>query len=166
MLEQLSQLINQFGQSAVVENSAVPNEHNAGVMQEAQSAIVNGLQGLAAQGNTSQLAKMLQNPQAINAEHPAVQNIAGSFLNNITEKFGINKETATQIASSIIPSVLSKFATKANDPNDSSINLTNILGSLTGGAGGGSMISQLGKSFLDKDKDGDVDLNDVKGLFS
>lgn len=166
MLEQLTQLIQQFGQSAVVENNAVPNEQNQGVMQEAQNAIINGLQGMATQGNASQLTEMLQNPGAINESHPAVQNITNNFLGGITEKFGINKESATQIASSLIPMVLSQMAKKTNDPNDKSFDLSNILGSLTGGGSGSSMISQLGKSFLDKDKDGDVDLNDLKGLFS
>jgi len=165
MLEQLNQLIRQFGQNAVVENNAVPNEQNEAVMQEAQSAILSGLQSMAANGNTQQLTQFLQNPEAINENHPAVQNISNNFLGGITEKFGISKQTATQIAAMLIPLVLSQVVKRTNDPNDSGFSLPNILGSLTGGAqqqqGGGSIISQIGNSFLDKDGDGDVDLNDI-----
>ena len=34
MFEQLTQLVQQFGDDAVVKNSAIPNEHNEAVMQE------------------------------------------------------------------------------------------------------------------------------------
>ncbi|HTN47506.1 MAG TPA: hypothetical protein VL098_14240 [Flavipsychrobacter sp.] len=169
MLEQLNQLIRQFGQQAVVDNNEVPNEHNEGVMQEAQSAIFAGLQNMVANGQTQQLTDMLQSGASVDQNNPMVQGIANNFLGGITEKFGISKQTATQIAAMLIPMVLSQLTKRTSDTNDNGFNLPDILGSLVGGgakqqSGGGSAISQLGKSFLDKDKDGDVDLNDVIGM--
>ncbi len=168
MLEQLNQIIRQFGQDAVVNNEAVANEHNDGVMQEAQHAILAQLQNMAAGGQVNQLTDLLQNANSINADHPAVQNISNNFLDGITQKFGINKQTATQIATMLIPMVLSQLSKKANDPNDNSFSLPDILGSVLGGAQSApgqnsSPLSEIGKSFLDRNKDGKVDLNDIMG---
>jgi hypothetical protein len=38
MFEQLTNLVKQFGRDAVVNNAAVPNEHNEAVMSEASSS--------------------------------------------------------------------------------------------------------------------------------
>ena len=46
MFEQLTQLVQQFGGDAVVNNSAVPNEHNEAVMNEASSSIMSGLKNI------------------------------------------------------------------------------------------------------------------------
>lgn len=168
MLEQLNQIIRQFGQSAVVDNAEVPTQLNEGVMQEAKTAIFSGLQNMVANGQTQELTNFLQNTNSIDQNNPAVQGITNNFLGGITEKFGISKQTGTQIAAMLIPLALSQLSKRTNDPNDSGFNLSNIIGSLTGSGqqpqAGGSSISQIGKSFLDRDKDGDVDLNDVKGL--
>ncbi len=154
MLEQLNEIIRQFGQSAVVDNADVPNEHNDAVMQEAQSSIMNGLQGMVANGQISQLTDMLNSGGSLDQNNPAVQGMANNFLGGITEKFGISKETATKIAMSLIPMVLAQFSKKAGDPNDNSLNITDILGSLTGGGSGsgdfGSVLSNIGKSIFGK----------------
>ena len=44
MFEQLTQLVQQFGNDAVVRNDAIPNEQNEAVMNEASSSIISGLQ--------------------------------------------------------------------------------------------------------------------------
>lgn len=169
MLEQLNQLIRRFGEDAVVNNEAIANEHNEGVMQEAQSAIFAQLQNMAASGEINQLADLLQNGNNISSDNPAVQNISNNFLEGITSKFGINKQTAAQIAAILIPLVLSRLSEKANDPNDNSFSLPDILGSVLGGGrssqgqSSGSPLSEIGKSFLDRNKDGKVDLNDIIG---
>ena len=40
MFEQLSSLMKQFGNEAVINNPAVPNEHNEAVLSEASNSIV------------------------------------------------------------------------------------------------------------------------------
>jgi hypothetical protein len=47
MFEQLTQLVQQFGEDAVVKNSAIPNEHNEAVMKEAGNSIFASLQKMA-----------------------------------------------------------------------------------------------------------------------
>ena len=43
MLEQLTQLVQQYGGDAVVNNTAVPNEHNEAVIGETSNSIFAGL---------------------------------------------------------------------------------------------------------------------------
>lgn len=167
MFEQLSEIMKQVGHSAVVENAAVPNEHNEAVMQEAQKSILDGIQNM----NPAQITQMVEQGTAANGE--GVNNITNQFAGNIAEKFGINSGMAKTIGASLIPIVLGKLMNKAKDPNDQSFGLQDILGSLTGGgaaaAGNGGIqntINSIGSKFgLDKDGDGDVDLNDVTKLF-
>jgi hypothetical protein len=150
MFEQIMQLIQQSGQQSVINNPDVPNEHNEGVIKEAGSAIMASLGKLT---QTGQVNEVLASPEG----HPAVQEIQGNFATSIIEKFGINPATATSIATTLIPTILSAVRN-----NTGGMDLQSILQSF-GGAGG---LSSLGAKFgLDKDNDGDVDLNDVTKMF-
>lgn len=169
MLDQLFEIVQQNAQADVVENSNVPDEKNELVMNEANSTIMNSLQQLIAQGKTDQVAALANDGQESNE---AIGFISGNFIENISQKFGIDKNVASSIAASILPKIIESFFSKAKDPNDSSFNIQDIIGSLTSGNNGlsqGNMqdtISSLGAKFgLDKDKDGDVDLSDVMGMF-
>lgn len=164
MFEQLSEILNQASKSAIVENADVPNEHNEAVTQEAQNSILAGLQNM----NPAQITQMVE--QGTDANSEGVNNITNQFAGNIAEKFGINSNMAKTIGASLIPMVMGKLFNKAKDPNDQSFGLQDILGSLTGGgaASGGiqNTINSIGgKLGLDKDGDGDVDLNDITKMF-
>ncbi len=177
MLEQLMQLIQQSGQQAVVDNSEVPNEHNEAILNEAQQSITSGLQGLAATGELNNLVASAQSDEQV-AAHPAVQQISNNFMGNIMEKFGLNQGTAASIAASVIPMVLGKVMNKGGQQQGGGgFDLGGLLSSLTGGgaaqgqqpaAGGGGLMDSLSnigaKLGLDKDGDGDVDLNDLSKL--
>lgn len=164
MLEQLQSLIRETGLSSVVQNRDVPDEHNEAVMQEAQHSILSGLQHM----DMSQISQLIQQGGAAGSSEAAT-GMTSRFAGNIAEKFGINANIAQTIGASLIPSVLGKFFNKANDPNDNSLNLQDILGSLTGSTNSGNIqntISSIGSKFgLDKDGDGDVDLNDITKIF-
>src|SRR5690606_41017191 len=95
MLNQLNEIIRQFGQQQVVENNQIPTEQNEGIMQEAQNSIFDGLQKMVAQGGAQQLEGFLQNGQNLDSSNPQVQNITNNFLGNVTEKFGIRSEEHT-----------------------------------------------------------------------
>lgn len=159
MLEQLKDLIQNLGQQAVVENQAVPNEQNEAVLQEAQQSIQDNIGQLAQSGQLQDLAQKIQAGQD-SLNHPAVQQIQNNFASNIMQKFGLSDSAAAGVASSLIPSVLQKFMGAGNN-----FNADEILSSLKGG-NIQSTISNIGSKLgLDKDKDGDVDLGDIKKLF-
>ncbi len=180
MLDQLMQLIQQSGQQAVVENNEVPNENNDAILNEAQQSITSGLQDLASTGQLNTLMDSVQNGQSA-TDHPAVQQISNNFMGSIMEKFGLNKGTAATIAAAIIPMVLGKMMNKSGAQQGSGgFDLGGLLSSLTGGnaapaqsqgqqGSGGIMdtISNIGtKLGLDKDGDGDVDMNDLGKMMS
>lgn len=181
MLDQLMQLIQQGSQQAVSENPAIPNEHNEAIQQEAQRSITNSLQGLANTGDLQRLTESVQQGNMPSPDDPVVQRISGDFSGNIMQKLGLNSGMAKMIAAAVIPMVLGKIMKGSGAPGanqqQGGFDLGGLLSSITGGnagtastsgSGGGLMdqISSIGAQLgLDKDGDGDVDLNDLTQLF-
>jgi uncharacterized protein YidB (DUF937 family) len=107
MLEELMKLVQEHGQQAVVNNSAVPNEHNEGIMQEAGSSIMSMVQNMMGSGQGAQIAQAAADPN-----HPAAQQMQSGFMNSIMQKFGIDASTAQNVASSLLPKVLGAFSSQ------------------------------------------------------
>jgi hypothetical protein len=169
MFEQLTELVKQYGGEAVVNNPAVPNEQNDAVMSEASSSIIEGLKSMVANGNISELAEMFQGNNAGNNSNPVVKNLIEQVSGNLGSKFGLSSEASTGVASNLIPQVLESLVNKAKDPNDSSLNIQDIINSISGGNGGGLMdaVSKYGGQFgLDQDGDGKVNMEDVTSVVS
>jgi len=135
MLENLLDLIKQNAGSAIIDNPAIPNQHNEAAITEAGSSIMDGLKNMIASGNVKDVASLFNNQGGDIANHPAAQQIQGGFIQNLMGKFGLNEGAASGIAASLIPMVLQKLVHQTNDPNNSNFNIQNIIGSLTGGGG-------------------------------
>ena len=150
MLDQLMQLVKEFGENEVVKNPEIPNEYNNAVMSEAAYAIGGTMQDALASGNVQGLMNMFTNDddQAV-MSNPLSQQMQGSFIDGITSKLGINKQTAMRIGAMLIPLVVSHMVkrTRSSAPQDSGFNITDLIGSLTGGQGGGNGISNLISQF-------------------
>ncbi|RNL55086.1 hypothetical protein [Pedobacter jejuensis] len=145
MIENLNELVRENVQESVVNNSAIPNEKNEAVIQAASGSIFDTLKDQLFNGNVGGLAEIFNTGKA---EGSAVtQQAAGNFTDKLAG-LGINAETAKGLAASIIPVILGKLTQKTADPNDSSFNIKDVLGSLAGGA------------------DGKLDIGDVIGMFN
>jgi hypothetical protein len=150
MLENLLSLVKEYAQENVVENPQIPNEKNDAVIAEATHSVANGLQEALANGQSEEVLNLFnsQGPTQVMSS-PVAQNIQGGFLENITQKLGLNKNVALGLASTLIPIVLSKMVKRSADPANSNFNIANIIGSLAGGGGNaggggiGSLISQF-----------------------
>lgn len=170
MLDQLLNLVKEHSQDAVVNNPAVPNEHNEGIMQEAVSSITSGLKQELSNGGFQNVLKTLGGQGGGTDGNSIVSNISGNFMNSIMQKFGLNSQTAQSVASSVIPSVMGSLIHKTNDPGDSSLDLGGIFSSLTGGKTSGlnlgSILQSVTQGGLDKNHDGAVNINDVTSMIS
>jgi len=177
MFEQLTQLVQQYGGDAVVNNPAVPNEHNEAVIGETSNSIFAELQKIASEGGAEQLAGLFNGTSAIDNSNPVVKQITQQLSGSLGEKFGLSSETSSGVAASMIPQILSSLVNKAKDPNDNSFNISDIISSISGNSGQASnimdTISKYGMQFgLDQNADGKVDVADVmvvaksKGGFS
>lgn len=166
MFEQLTQLVQQYGGAAVVNNNAVPNEHNEAVISETSNSIFAGLQKIASEGGGEQLAGLFSGKTPIDSSNPVVQQITQQLSGSLGQKFGLSSEASSGVASGMIPQILNSLVNKAKDPNDSSFQISDIISSITGNSGQASgimdTISKYGMQFgLDQNNDGKVDVADV-----
>ncbi len=165
MFDQLTDLVKQFGGDAVVNNTAVPNEQNEAVMNEASSSIIDGLKNMVAQGNISDLAGLFQGNNAGDASNPVVQKLTEQLTGSLGEKFGLSEETSSGVAGSLIPKVLGSLIGNAKAPNQKGFEVSDIINAISGGNGNSSLmdaVSKYGGQFgLDQDGDGKVGMSDA-----
>lgn len=178
MLEELFSLIKEQGTDTIINNPAIPNEQNNGVLADATHSVASELQGVLAGGGLQSVLSLFSNGNNNSGgssllNNPIVSNIISNFTNKLTTNHGIAPDQAGGIANNLIPSVLSNLISKTNDPSNSSFDIGSIISSLTGGAqasvaqngGGGFDISSLVSKFtsgsLDANNDGHVGLDDI-----
>jgi hypothetical protein len=155
MLEVLQGLISQAGQSAVVQNPEVPNEHNEGVMGEVMQGLMGGLTNHAnSQGGSGLMS------------NPIVASIAQSVIGNIMSKFGLSNSAASGVVGSMLPSVLGGLINKTNDANDSSVDMGGIMNVLSGGKTSGIDFGSLLSKGAGAMADGKLDMSDLINLAS
>jgi hypothetical protein len=133
MLEQLFNLVQGEAHQDIINNPAIPNEHNNSAVGLATESIFNGLQSTVASGGIGQLLSLFGGKSSTGMSNPIVSGIANNLVGSLMGKLGINNSVATGIASSLIPTVLSKLVGQTADPNNSGFNMNGIIGSLMGG---------------------------------
>lgn len=169
MLENISNLVREEAGDAIINNPAVPNQHNEAVIQETSNSILGSLKNALSGDGINGLLGMFGNNGADVHTNPVTQNASGSVIKTLMEKFGLNQEAAGGIAGSLVPNVLKKLVNRTNDPGDNSFNIQDIFNQLSGGKTSQLNLPSLiakAKGALDLDKDGDTDLQDLKSIFS
>lgn len=165
--------VRQNSQEAVVQNPDVPSEQQEIVMQEAAGSVQTGIQQIYQQQGAAGVKQLFQSAAQGQTNSSQVQHLTSNFTDNITSKLGLSKGAAGALAAAIIPMLLRRM-TQQNTPGaDNGFSMGGLLSSIlggsnkTGGTGtGGGMLGKLGASLgLDKDGDGDTDLNDLMSLF-
>jgi Bacterial protein of unknown function (DUF937) len=169
MLEVLQGLIQQHGQSAVIDNPQVPNEHNEGVMSEVMSGLMGGLSNQAnSQGGLGSLLGLLGGGAAQQGgglmSNPIVGGIAQSVISNLMGKFGLSNSAAAGVVGSMLPSVLGGLINKTNDPNDDSIDMGGLMGTITGGKTNGIDFGSLLSQGAGAMADGKLDMSDLMNI--
>ena len=86
MLDNLLDLIKQHAGTAIVDNPAIPNQHNEAAIQAAGSSIMDGLKNMIAQGKTGDIVNLFQHGGSDIAAQPATQQITGNFVQTLNIK--------------------------------------------------------------------------------
>jgi hypothetical protein len=158
MLDQLIKLVEQNAGKDIVQNKAIPDQHNQAAIQAVAEQIFSGLKSQASAGNVQQIAGMFQGGKA-SASNPVVNQLIASVAGSVAKKFGVSSQAATSMAQSLLPTVMNQLVQKTNDPKDNSFDLGGIMKSVTGNnsfdvssllggkSGGGGLGDMLGGMF-------------------
>jgi hypothetical protein len=179
MLDQLLNIVKQFGQDAVVNNPDVPNEENQNVMADASKTIANGFQNILAGGGFQSILDLFRGGKQSSSgggiggliKNPIVSMMIGYFISKLVGKYKMSPSSASNVANSLIPNALNGLINQINDPNNPNATLDNLIGSLTGGGdqqqsgGGGSQLQDILDSFTGggggNSSGGGFDLQDI-----
>lgn len=165
MFDQLLNLVKQQAGAAIIENPDIPNERNEEAVADVTGSITGGLQQALASGQFKDVLRLLGGQGGDLQNNPLAGQLSGNAVSSLMDKFNLNEGQAGNIVSSLLPGVLNKFISKTNDASDNSFDLQSIFSSLTGGNTNGldlqGLLGRVTQGGLDKDGDGDTDLNDV-----
>lgn len=161
MLEELFNLVKENAKEPVVNSSDIPNEQNDAVVAEATNTVASGLRNMVAGGGLQNIISMFtgggqqqgSDSKSSLMSNPIVSMMIGHFAGKLMSKYNIGGSQANNVASNLIPQVISGLISKTNDSSNSSFSIENLLNSITGGkvsqaqsSGGfdiGSLISQF-----------------------
>lgn len=171
MLDNLINLVKGQADDAIVNNPAIPNERNEEVIAQTGNSIAGGLQNILQSGGLKDVLNLFGGQESPGAGNPVVQNVSGNVIQDLMSKFGLDQQAASNVAGKLVPSVLQQLVSKTNDPADNGFSIQGIFDQLSGGRSQGFDIQGLlGKvtrgGGLDRDGDGDTDLQDVMAIFS
>ena len=143
MLDNLINLVKEHAGDAIVNNAAIPNEHNDEAISTTAGSIFETLKSQATNGNLNGIMDLFKSNGSSALSSSINSNVAGDLM----KKFGLDNSQATNIAGSLIPKVMESFTKKTNDPNDSSFDMEGIMKSIGGTGGIGGMLGGLGNLF-------------------
>ncbi len=146
MLDELEKLVEQHASTHIINNPAIPDQHNKAAIKDVATQIFNGLQSQASSGNLTQIISMFQGGGGSSlSNYPIVSNIISSVAGSLTSKFGVSPQAAQNIASGLLPTVMNQLVSKTNNPSDCSFDLGGILQTVSGNSGldVGGLISKV-----------------------
>lgn len=133
MIDQLINLVRNHAGESVINNPAVPNEQNDEILRDVSNNISEGLKEETDKGNIDAIMDMFEhNSETSLMNNSAIDGIMNKVVSSLSSKFGLSPEIADQIATNLLPRVMSQFIDKAKDPNDNDFSLLDIANKFGG----------------------------------
>lgn len=145
MLDDILKLVKQEVLPAITNNAEVPSDKKDAVIETTTSTIVDGLKKQFTPDNLSAITNLFSGDTSEGSN--IVSGLQSSVVNALSEKVGLNKDVANNIASAVIPAIIGLFSKKVNDPEDKGFNIESIIGALSGGKGSSGLLGMLGGLF-------------------
>jgi hypothetical protein len=131
----------------------------------ASQSVLQNLQSQASNGNTDGIQEMFSGQETA-ADHPTIAGLSPELIKNLTDKLGIDSNTASSIASGILPGIMNAFNSKSGSGD---FDFQNILSQFQSGGWQGLLQDFMGgddnKQNTHVGKNSDGFLNIIKGLF-
>lgn len=163
MLDQLVQLVQQYGNDVVAKNSQIPTDVKDNLLKETGNSMFSGLKDIASSGNIDQLVSLFQGNNAASASNPVVKSLIDNVSGSLGQKFNMDSAATNNFAGDLVPKVLGSLI--GNAKNGKGLNIQELITGLTGGKGG-SALDILAKLGLDQNGDGKLDLQDAVAALS
>lgn len=125
MLDQLKNLVKENAQEAIFNNSNVPDDKNEAAVDATSNSIMEVLKDKVSSGNIKDILS--------SGQESAASNLGGDIMQNLTGKLqglGIGGDTASSVASAVIPLVLSKILNTGK--GGSSLNIQDLVANVAG----------------------------------
>ena len=155
MLDQLINIVKQFGKDSVENNPEVPNEYNNEVMADATKTIASGFQNVMAGGGFQNILDLFKGAGTSGnkagggignlLKNPMVSMMIGYFISKLVGKYKMTPTAASNVANTLIPNSLNSLIQQTYDPNNEKATLDNLVGELVGRAGAAENSEQQGQ---------------------
>jgi hypothetical protein len=168
MLDNLITLVKQNA-SAVLNNPDIPAEKKEEAINLAGTSIVGGLQSALAKGGAKDVMGLFNSTPDTLGTNPIMQYISGSYGDALVGKLGLNTQQAGNLSSALMVPVMNQFISQTNDSSNKTFDMQQMFNELSDGKTSGFNVSSLFAKFkagMDRDGDGDVDMDDFKSLFA
>jgi len=97
--------------------------------------------------NVSDIAGLFQGNNAADSSNPVVQKLTEQLAINLGEKIGLRSKNSSGVAVSLITNVLISLINKVKYPNNSSFQISDVVGAISVGnsAAGGRIMDAISK---------------------